>query len=364
MQQPRVTRIAEEIHASAEQGRGRRGIHDQATQRLVVPARRFLGACNRILERGVIKLARDSQADTEVEVPDPEQVDFRQRRDGVDIFRRPLGLHQHRQDRPGIRRRELVGHRPFGEAVVLNAESHSPLSLRRVLGHLDERLHIGQRFRFRDHDAFGASIERPVDVVTLSRRDPHHRGQPGRLHVTQRSFQRVHAEAAVLGIEERKVATGCLQHMADSGGVELDNERPGLQRPGPSHLFEGHGDSLPRARCIWSKAKHSRIRCLLACMEPISNACGRDQRRNLTGWTCSRDRRGQKGKDSTLPEARDRATVSAARSWFGQATRGAVLRVVCGPDRKRLIPADPGRPRNGEAGKLQRCLLRRWRPAG
>ena len=76
--------------------------------------------------------------------------------------------------------------------------------------------------------------ERPV----VPRRRTHDGRQLGGAHEGHDPPHGLDAEAAVLGVENREVATGMLEDVADSRGIELEDEVPGLQLPVGGHFLQ------------------------------------------------------------------------------------------------------------------------------
>ena len=84
----------------------------------------------------------------------------------------------------------------------------------------------------------GAHVGGARDVVVLLGRHAHDRRQIGGLHVAQHALDGLEAEARVLAVEQREIAAGCFQDLADAGGGELDDEVADLELAALGHLFE------------------------------------------------------------------------------------------------------------------------------
>ena len=69
-------------------------------------------------------------------------------------------------------------------------------------------------------------------------------GSDGRLEIAERALDRLVVEAGVLGIEEHEIAAGVLQHVADAGRDEFDDEMADLGGALARHFLQpgqGHG---------------------------------------------------------------------------------------------------------------------------
>ena len=152
----------------------------------------------------------------------------------------PLGvLDLHHEHGAAVLRGELLHDRSRRVAVHRRAQDHAAPPGRKVLHGVNDGLRFIGVAHHRQHDGVGAGIEGAGDVPVVPGRRTDDGRQLGRAHECHDPPYGLDAEAAVLGVEDGEVATRMLEDVADSRGIELEDEVPGLQLPLGGHFLQG-----------------------------------------------------------------------------------------------------------------------------
>ena len=77
-----------------------------------------------------------------------------------------------------------------------------------------------------------------TSCAVVPRRRTHDGRQLGGAHEGHDPPHGLDAEATVLGVEDREVAAGVLENVANPRGIELEDEVPGLQLPMGGHVLQ------------------------------------------------------------------------------------------------------------------------------
>ena len=123
-------------------------------------------------------------------------------------------------------------------AVHGRAQDHAAPAGGDVFHGVDDGLRLIGGAHHRQHDGIGPGVEGAGDVLVVSGWCSHDGRQPGGAHVGHDPLHGLDAETAVLGVENREVATRVLEDVADPRGIELEDEVPGLQLPMGGHDFQ------------------------------------------------------------------------------------------------------------------------------
>ena len=224
MQDPDIAGIADEIEAALVELDALLDGRHQPAEPLAMLARRGDHLGDGLGEFGVVEFAGNAERDAEIEMADPQAVDARDGGDGVGILDPVGGLDLGEEGGALVGGGELVLDRAGPVAVMGDLEGHAAAAFGRVLDGVEDRLGFLGRTDHRQHDALGAHVAGPRDVMVLPGGAAHDGRQLGRLHVAQHALHRLEAEAAVLHVEQHEIAPGRLHDMADAGRGELDDE--------------------------------------------------------------------------------------------------------------------------------------------
>src|SRR5918996_564957 len=238
VQRPDVARIADEVEPCLVERHAFVDGRDQAAGALAVLAAGLDHGLDCVGEVLVVELARNAERGAEIEVPDPQAVDAIESRDRFGVLDALLGLDLGEQGGGAIRRRQLVQGRPGHVAVVGDRERDPAPALGVVLHAVENRPRLLLRADHRQHDALGAHVGGPGDVVVLLGWDAHDGRQFGGLHVAEHALDRLETEAGVLAVEQGEVAPRRLENLADAGGGELDDEMAELEVATLGHVLE------------------------------------------------------------------------------------------------------------------------------
>ncbi len=189
-------------------------------------------------KRRVREAAGNAEEVAQVEMPDPERIDVRNRGDRFHIGEAVVGLdlcnhHRSRMDRGDL----ALDVAPFVVVVREAERSTTPPGWRIARARHDVPGLLG-RPDHRHHHAEGADIQRAGDEMVFTARHANHRDDPQTPAQRGLRFQRLEAESRVLHVEQHVLGARIAAQLRQAGREELEDHRAESRAAGGERLLD------------------------------------------------------------------------------------------------------------------------------